>query len=242
MSKFSKNILEKIKKEKIKPRPRWQFILLHILLLALFVISIFLGSIVTGMIIREIQTTTWGFVPHLPGMTPISLLIIPMIWLITLGLVTFTAFEIFKKTKKGYKYRPGAVMGISIVASIVLGLVVYNTDVPDELECAMANNLPPYAGLREQVESVWDADDGPFMLGEIVTLGDDGVTVLSNRDGEQWTLNLPEELFEGLEAGREIIVMGIRNDGQIFEVEDLQMRGLAVPPCMHAGKQKSERK
>jgi hypothetical protein len=241
MSKLSKNILQKIQADKIKPRPKWQFIAMHAALLILFGFSILLGSLVTGMIIHEVSMTAWDFAPHLTGMNSLLLLVMPLIWAASLAFVTFLAYKIFSKTKKGYRYKPTRILAISIIASILLGLLVNYVQFSHMMDDAMANHLPPYAGLRERVDGAWEHGDENMLMGEILELLEEGEAILNSTQDEVWMLMVPSEYFVEIEVGDEVMMIGERGEDFTFTVEKMRTHGIGPGPGS-GGKQKGERK
>lgn len=237
MSKLSKNILKKIEAENIKPRPKWQFIAMHVSLFALFGLSILLGSMVTGMIIREIVMTAWEFAPHIKGVSSLLLLVMPLIWAASLALVTCLAYKIFSKTKKGYKYKPTRILAISIVISILLGAGAHYLQFSSFMDNVMSDHIPSYAGLREKVEGAWDHTDEKMMMGEVIELGEEGLITVVNRQGETWSVVLSPEYFEDIEIGDELMMRGERGEDQTFTAEKMREHGPGP-----GGPQKGERK
>ena len=71
MTNISKSIIDKIKKEKIKPIPRWQFVLCHVLLGVSYLVAIFIGAIAFSIILRLITGVEWYMIRE-AGKGPIS--------------------------------------------------------------------------------------------------------------------------------------------------------------------------
>ena len=187
-------------------------------------ISILAGSAVMGMMIHEIMITAWDFAPELTGYRPFMLLILPLIWIATLTLLTLLSYKIFKKTKKGYKYPPAAIIGLSIVASVIFGSIMYNVSLANMVDGLMSDTLSPYAGLRHKIDQIWDQPGEGFIGGEVLAIAEDGtVTIQSHNDGE-WTLMVPAEFMDDLGEGDKIVATGTREseEEQTFQVERLR--------------------
>ena len=122
MSKLSKNILDKITKEQIKPVPKWHFVVMYMALWILILLAITLGSLAFGIIIKEITGTEWAYVGQISesmenGLGMISIL--PYLWMIVFVICIYIAEIIFSKTRNAYKIAP-----IWIVIVVLLILLV----------------------------------------------------------------------------------------------------------------------
>lgn len=211
MSTLSKKVMEQIKKGQVKPRPRWQFVLWHILFWALFVASIMIGSTVTGMMIHELIMVQWDFVPHLAGYNQFGIFLLPAIWLFSIGLLILLAYQSFLHTKKGYKYRASVVVAVSVIFSVILGTVVYHTKMAENIDSFAGEHFGPYAMVNEHVDSIWMKPGENMIAGEIIELKSDVEWVVEAYDGESWSVFIDDDtkIQDGeYSVGMSIIVAG----------------------------------
>jgi hypothetical protein len=98
---FQKRILEKIKKEEIKPIPRWFFVLKNSFFLSLFGISIFIGSLAFSILFYIFSDNT-KYILEKYNFEKLKFAI--FFWLIILILFLYLAIKNYKKTENSYKY------------------------------------------------------------------------------------------------------------------------------------------
>jgi len=148
MSKLAEKILEKVKKAKIKHKPKWQFIAKRAFIWSALIIAIILLSISVAMLIHQITVARPAFGEHFQRneFGPMFKLI-PHFWtLISLLLLTFVYFD-FKQTKTGHRHRAIIIIGASILISIIIGTVIANTRAPRNMEEQFQRN-PIYQKMQ----------------------------------------------------------------------------------------------
>jgi len=191
MMKLSKSVLDKIKKNKILPRPRWHFVALHILLWSLAVAAIVFGSIAFSVIFGIIGGVEWEIVRRV-GKGPIHsfVLILPYIWIALLGAVLFLASRLFEKTKKGYRHKHILVVGTSIVISLAIGATLHAVGMGRFIEDNLNNKIGPYAEWTRHRERIMVAPDDGTLVGEIVELKSDEEIMILDFIGKKWAVDI----------------------------------------------------
>lgn len=222
MSKLSKAVMAKIEKEKIVPRPRWQFVLSHSLLWVLLFLSILLGSMVTGMFIHEIALTSWGFVPHLGGYEIWRILLLPVIWLITVVLTVIFTYKTFEHTKKGYKYQPLIIIAASIVISIILGASIFQLQITERFDRMAQENIGPYADWQGHLVEIWELPEEGLLVGEITSIESPEFIKIKTPNGKEWTVDISGVEVPwsvDLTEGEKIMVFGEAEEEGEFKAE-----------------------
>ncbi|NIA02093.1 MAG: hypothetical protein GWP15_01790, partial [Nitrospirae bacterium] len=142
---LSKSVLDKIKKDHIKPKPKWGFLLKDYVFWGLFGLCIAIGGLVASMMIFKLTIRDWDlhrqfgenfFTFHMRAM--------PFFWLILLTGFIFVADYNFKHTKKGYRYSLPLVVIGTILASIILGFALFGAGVAKRMDEKALENLPFY--------------------------------------------------------------------------------------------------
>jgi hypothetical protein len=226
MSNISKNVLKKIDEKEITPRPKWQFILSHILLWGVFGVSIILGSIATSLVLAKLFANDWTLIPRLPG-GPIRgfLLVLPYLWIAVMALMIFIASQVFTKTKKGYKHHPWIIVALSILVSITLGSILFATRTADYVENAMRMNIKPYQQYQELRERIWHAPDNGILPGKIIKITSDKLIILNDLTGKTWNVDISEAMYPHhmeLEEGSNIIAVGDKTSETEFKADILK--------------------
>ena len=236
---LSENILKKIKKSGIKPRPRWQFVLFHALLWSVFVFSILLGGIAFAVIIRFVFGTEWDVAFRiLPrGRFSEFLMILPYIWISALTLVLFLSRLIFLHTKNGYRFRPVYVVLVSLFISLLLGIGLYFNDTPARVEEVMRSHIPPYNALQNRRDRIFHKPEDGVVVGRIIEVKSDSLFLLNAMTGETWTVSLQSSALplKGgvLSPNLMVMVIGDKTGEDTFEAEEIRLwkkPGMPGPP------------
>ena len=135
MADISKDILQKIKKDEVRPYPKQYFLLRRSVIWTVFGLSIFLGSIAGAIALFQLRYAEWDLYKHLShSLIEFVLLVIPFFWLIfLLGFIGF-AYYYFRRTEHGYRYATLWIILLSIALSIIGGGLLYSTGLPERLE------------------------------------------------------------------------------------------------------------
>lgn len=230
MSKISENIVDQIKKEGVKPRPRWQFVLSNILLVAVLIVTIILGGLAMSLIYLKLFNLEWRFVTFggehgLPRFFEV----LPLLWIILLLILLGAGVWAFEKTEGGYKYQPTWVVVGAIFMSMLLGGVVYFVNGADLVEDILRANIPPYELMEIAKEQKFLNPDQGILVGrfdELIVPGQLQVIDLLDHD---WTVNLNDNLsgrpdVKRLNIGQPIVVFGVKTGDSTFDAKDLKFK------------------
>jgi len=226
MSEISKNILKTIDEKHIKPIPKWQFILLHVGLFVMFGFTILFGSMATGIALLHLATTDWEIVPRLGGGMHSFIYVLPYMWILVLGLMIFLATLVYKHTNQGYKIKPSLVVAISIIASLIIGSVLFATNSAEGIEMTLREKVRPYAEYQEMRNKVWQAPDQGILPGTIVDIQGDSLMLLDDFSEKRWTINIENVLLPPLapkpQIGDQVMVIGEKTGKDTFTAEGIR--------------------
>ncbi|MBU1036916.1 hypothetical protein KKF32_02685, partial [Patescibacteria group bacterium] len=187
MNNTSKKVLNKIKQEKIAPKPKWQFRLEQVGLWFLATISVLIGSNAVAAIIFRVVNNDWDTL-KLMKRNPIShtLTTMPYVWLIVLALFILLAYYNTRHTKKGYRYSTYGVVIGSVVASILVGVVLYSVGFAPRVD-RFIERMPGMEKLMHSREEMWKHPEKGFIAGEITEmLSGVGSFELKDLNQEEW--------------------------------------------------------
>lgn len=156
---FSEKVLTAIDERKAEPKPRWHFLVKRSVFWSLAVLSVFVGGIAVSVAIYVFFDNDGIAISQNLALQEALLDVaqsIPYIWLAVLGLFTASAYLVFRKTRKGYRYATAQVVGIAIVASIVLGLVLDAFDFGQMVHKYLLSNTTIYDILIHSSEDETD--------------------------------------------------------------------------------------
>lgn len=198
MADISKDILQKIKKDKVRPYPKQYFLLKRSVIWTVFGLSILLGSIASAIAIFQLRYAEWDLYKHLShSLVEFVLLVIPFFWLIFLLGFTGFAYYYFRRTEQGYRYAAVWIILSSIVLSIIGGGTLYSTSLPERLERVFQENVPFYRKLQERKQKVWMSPGQGLLAGRIIKIISDQKVEIEDLQGNNWVIDIGDTIWRG---------------------------------------------
>lgn len=224
MSNISKSVLDKIKKEELKPKPRWRFVAGHVVMWGVIVFSIFVGSLAMGVLLAEIFGTEWEQVHRLgrdgiPGF----ILVLPYVWFATLGLTLLISYYLFAHTRKGYRHQPFAIVGATALISVLLGTGLYLSRTAERFEQELIDRVPPYAQMQMHRMKMWVAPEHGVLAGKIMRVAGKRMIIVNDLTGKRWEVDIREARYRPgiLEVGVGVLVVGEKTGVGTFDAEEI---------------------
>ncbi len=196
---LSQKIINKIKQERITPRPRWCFFLLDAWWWSLFVLSTILGTLVFTLIFKNVADNDWSIYTAL-GKTFSSKVFftLPYLWLLFLALIIFLAWRELKQTRRAYRRNLSLILIGCLSLSFFAGASIYQFGVADDLEETLSVLAPQYQSYRIRSSGLWDKPEIGFLAGEIVAVADADNFLLKDVDQKVWIIEGREIVWTGL--------------------------------------------
>ena len=173
MGELEKKILEKIKEEKIVPKPRWQFLLKDYSIWSAFLVSVVVGGLAFCVALSITVDNDWDIYRYL-SISPVKhmLLSLPYLWIVLLFLFLALAFYNYKHTKIGYRHSVFIVLGLSIAGSILLGYVFHSAGIGRKIDRIFARNVPLYQEMEccSNRKDIWSQPDKGLLGGRILNV------------------------------------------------------------------------
>lgn len=186
---FDRKLLDKIKDEKISPRPRWHFLLKNYVVWVVGGLSLLIGAGAVSVLTYLITNNDWGVHRAIQkSWGEFFLLTLPYFWLIFLALFVFVIYCNIKHTKNGYRYPLWAVLLASILASIVLGEALFLAGVGEKIDRVMSRRAPLYERLMNPQLDFWSRPEEGRLVGVPVEFTKDGNFILIDRDQKAWEI------------------------------------------------------
>lgn len=207
----SKKIIEKIRKENIKPIPKWYFLVPNILIWLVFILLVFVGAAAFSVILLSIQQTDFDLVSHIPHSRMEWILgLLPFFWIFLLFIFLVAAIFTFKKSKKGYKFSWPRLFGLSTAASIFLGILFFIGGGSHWLENTFAQQVSFYQSIQEKKQRIWLRPEEGFLSGKIENV--DSVSFdLIDFNTKRWQVDYREAFIPPrvlLEKGESVKLIG----------------------------------
>jgi hypothetical protein len=227
---FEKKLLDKIKDEKIRPIPRWHFLLKNYVVWLVGSLSLFIGAAAVSVMIYLYRGDDLTSYLRTGGLKEFLLLALPYFWIIILILFTFLVYYQIKHTKKGYRYPAYAVIAFSIAASILLGGILFKAGLSKAIDDILGENAPYYETLFNRRMLFWYSPEDGRLSGMIIEYVPEDRYLLLDPKRKQWLVDA---------SGLRNCCLGIRvNELANFTgeaVSDNEFRATEFFP-MHSGK------
>lgn len=222
---LSKKVLEKIKKEQIKPAPRWEFLLKKSVLWGILIVALLIGGVATGVVIFMLKSQDWDLHKYLDSSFLRFLLeSLPYFWLLVLGVFILVVLYNFKHTEHGYRYRSSTVMGIGIGVTVLLGLAFFGTGMSQAVENSILQKFPTYQKIsHDRMMDRWKHPERGLLAGEVTEFLNGDKLMLVDFNGEEWTIivkRVPRDQKRYLQVGIVVKAFGERvGEGEFDAVE-----------------------
>jgi hypothetical protein len=222
---FGTKLLEKMKEEKIAPKPRWQFLLKKYVVLASGVLALIIGGLSTSVAVYFLQDSGLNIYQKIDG-SPLRLifLTLPYFWLIFLALFIFVLYYNLKHTDKGYRYSVAAVAAVSIILSLVLGAIFFQLGIGRLIDDVLGERTPLYSSIMNQQINFWDNPEEGRLTGLVVSQISENEFILLDMDRQIWQIvTAPDYFFLPgiIEASRPIRIIGVKIDDQVFQAREV---------------------
>ncbi len=194
---LTQKIIEKIEQHKLKPKPKWEFILKEYFVWALATISLIIGSLGFAVVIYMIKNNDWDLYDRVsPSLFSFVFASLPYFWIILLAIFILLVYYIFRQTKAGYKHRIVLIFIFSIVLSILLGTIFYSTGLGAKLERQFDERLPIYRRLMDTRMRMWDRPkDSGILAGRILNILNQQELNLEDLHNRHWIVIYNQEIY-----------------------------------------------
>lgn len=224
---FSKEILEKIKKEQIRPKSKWYFALRDSVVWLVFAASIVLGALSFSVMLHFWEINDWDAYYRLhENFLAFVLMTMPYFWLVCFVLFAFLAYYYLKHTRTGYRLEFARVVVWNLALSLFFGSILYSMGVGRRAESEFAENSPLYEELRNEQENVWLRPERGVIVGRVTYIASSGEMLeLDDPHEFTWVVDTSEtEYFRGfvVQEGFLIKVFGERGEDNFFIAEEIR--------------------
>jgi hypothetical protein len=221
---FNQAVLEKIKTEKISPKPKWQFLLKNSLIWILGILSLILGAISTSLVFYMLTGEDSG-IGHGPNILEALFFVIPFFWIICLTIFAVSVFFYIKHTKKGYKYSAKQIILFIIAASLLLGGLLNLIGVDRFIDDELGERAPFYDRVINPRLDYWSNPDSGRLTGMIVSQEDVDTYNLIDRNGEVWVVAFADDSHGEILIEHPVRLVGKKVADHQFVIKDVMSVG-----------------
>jgi len=229
MGDLRNKILERIKREKIEPRPRWHFLLKDYCLRLAFFFSLIIGGFAFCAALTIIIDNDWDIYRYL-SVNPVKyfLFSLPYLWIIFIFLFLGLAFYNYKHTKGGYKHETFVVLGLSVIGGIILGSFFHSLGMGRKIDRALAKNVPFYKNIHFSCnrEGIWSQPEKGLLGGEIREIEDRDHFQIEDFVGASWEIEGENIFWRGNiipQKGILVKIVGEKRDNLLFWAREVRL-------------------
>jgi heme/copper-type cytochrome/quinol oxidase subunit 2 len=228
---FDKKLVDKIKQKKIKPYSRWHFLLKNYVVWIVGFISLIIGATAVSVMMYFLKYSGWD-IWEKTHQTLLSffLLTLPYFWLIFLGIFIFILYYNLKHTKRGYRYPIWLIVSVSILASIILGSIMFLTGCGQKIDDVLGEQMPLYNKVINRQVDFWFNPQEGRLAGLVSQIDDDrNFNIIDPRDRE-WKIFVKSDELPAtkLKLGQPVNIIG-------QEISDNEFQAWLVRP-VHPGR------
>jgi hypothetical protein len=204
MESVSDKVIEKIKKEKIYPTPRWHFLLKNYVLWSGFFLSVIFGSLAISLIIHYSRENDWDIYPYLgEGNLQFIAESIPYLWIMFMLAFVGVAYYNCRHTQSGYRYRAYYILLSSLFLSFIFGYAGYAMGIGKDIDDILSDKTNCNCGMAARQKMIWSQPDKGLLSGRIIEVRMDENFNLEDFDGNIW------EVRDGEMGWEEVILRNI---------------------------------
>src|SRR4030043_1082771 len=198
MGELGKRVLEKIKEEKIEPKPRWHFLLKNYIFWLAFFLSVVIGALAFCVILTLFFDNDWDIYKYL-GLSPLQYILIslPYFWAIALILFSTLAYFYYRRTERGYCCGAFLVVFASIAASVLLGIFFHLTGLGRTIDHTFSEKYPFYEKILccNHRRDIWNQPERGLLGGKYLEEKNPEIFLLEDFGGEIWEVEEDEDII-----------------------------------------------
>ncbi len=193
---FKNNLINKIKKEKIKPISKKYYFLKNILIYLFLWMSIFIWSISISIILWYLIEADW-FLNHKLWLIKITTIFLPVFWIFFLIIWIIISYLNIKNTRKWYKFYIWQIILVNILISFLLWIIFYFSGISKNIENKIQNILPQYREYFvidriSRMREVWQNEEAGLLLWQILSISN-GSFELKDSNKKIWKIKLSKK-------------------------------------------------
>lgn len=215
---ITKTILERIENQKVKPTPKWYFVIQESIVWTLGIATTFLGAIAISITLFVLTVAPIRFQPAThESIIKFWIEFIPVLWLVLFVSFIFATDYLLRKTKKGYRYSFIVLTISSITLSILLGYLGFLIGLGEFIEKGVGSKIPFHTPSQVMIQRMWSQPSKGLITGKII----DSRGVLETQEGVVFNLDisqLPDIQKSLITEGTYIGVIGTTTEENRFFV------------------------
>ncbi len=210
-------VLEKIKEKKLRPKPKWEFLLKNYIIWGFSFLSLIIGSLASSVIFYMLIKNDWDFYMDISSSMPRFIFAtLPYFWILFLLIFVVVINYNLKHTKKGYRYKLHYIVVGSVVFSIILGGLFYNIGVGQAIDDKLSEKVPLYTKYLNRRVQMWTNPERGLLSGIIISINSDKNFIIKDFKERIWNITADGAYIAPMikvEEGKKINMFGKMQEG-----------------------------
>jgi ABC-type multidrug transport system fused ATPase/permease subunit len=193
---FKNDLINKIKKDKIKPISKNFFIAKNILIYLFLWFSILIWALSIAIVFWYLFEADW-FLSHKIGLLKVTTTFLPIFWLIFLFFSSVLSYYNFKQTEKWYKFYLWQIILSNILISFVVWILFYFSWFSQKVEDKIQNNISNYREIFvwdkiSRMKKIWQDEEKWLLLWVIIKIKNN-IIKLKDTNNKSWDIKILEK-------------------------------------------------
>ncbi len=227
LNNLAEKIIKTIEEKKIKPRPKWEFVLKNYFIWAAAIITLIIGGLAFAVIIYLIRNSDWEIYQQInSSWLEFIILSLPYFWLLTFMALIAMAYYNFKHTKSGYKYRFHLIVVVVFLLSLTGGSLFYVFGLGEYVDKVFEEQIPVYHQLMAHRYKIWQQPENGFLAGEVEQIISPEKFKLEDLNGNQWLVSYQMDSKQWqIKPGLRVKIIGKITSDNHFQAEIIKPFG-----------------
>lgn len=223
---LNQKILDKIKADKIAPKPRWQFLLKDYTVWILGVLALLVGAAATSVIMYLLAYNDWRLYEEMSdSFLSFLILSMPYFWLVFFALFIGAAYYNVKHTKQGYKYSLPLIIIVTVSLSLLGGGFLFAAGAGQAIDDALGKAVPVYHKFINPLADRWHRPTAGYLAGLVIEKADANNFTVVDIHRQEWRVICQDPCHHDLlVVGRPAKMMG-EIENNVFIAEQVMGMG-----------------
>jgi len=167
---ITRTILDRLENQKVKPTPKWYFVIQESIVWILGLVTTLCGAIAISITLFVLTVAPTRFQPAThESIIRFWIEFIPVLWLVLFVSFIFATDYFLRKTKKGYRYSFIVLTISSITLSVLLGYLGFLIGLGEFLEKGVGSKIPFHTPSQMMVQKIWSQPSKGLLTGKIIS-------------------------------------------------------------------------
>lgn len=206
---ISDKTLKLIEQQKIKPTPKWEFIIKNWSLWLSLIFSLL-------FLVLGVSISWFGLIDNI---------IIPYLWLIIALFFLILAYLLFKKTKRSYRFQKWQVIILITIFGLMLGGIIFKIGLARQIDETLESRVSFYRQVVPMKIVIWNKPERGYLSGEIIKLNSTEDFQIKDFNNKIWQISGQNPFIRGrvkMVVGEEIKLIGEQIEIDKFIVSEVR--------------------